>query len=283
MSKSDSRRIGAGLQAQSTAELTPEAARRAAFEMAGAARAFEFSSSASTLYRVLTLRSIKDHRAYETAGFTWETFCREVLGRPRTSVDEDIRNLDRFGGDFMQLAGELSLSRTTMRALYRLPDSEIPKMEGGMLQIGDERVSLDAKDKVLEVLEDILADQQAMKARLDEGEKQLYDRDAEVVELKKEIDQLKRPPTKMEMVTDFDRCCTVILDHMSRAIRMIAEEDPGTEPEAVLKWVRSWGQIHSQMIEYGGQYTPMATSDLDPEIFDVENAEQIAREVGLIE
>lgn len=278
MTTSKKRRGGVSAVPEAASELTREDALRIVYEMTGAVRAFEFSAASNALYRVLAIRAVKEHRTYEAAGYTWEAFCLEVLDRPRTSVDEDIRNLDRFGGDFMQLADELSLSRTTMRALYRLPDSEIPTMEGGMLQIGEERVSLDATDKVLEVLEDILADQHAMKARLDDGETQLNERDTELAALKKEIDQLKRPPTQMEMVSDFARCCVVIRDHMAMALRMVDQKAPGTEPETVLTWVRAWGGMHSQLVQYGGQYTP--ATDLDPEIFDLEAAEALHAEEG---
>src|SRR5690606_449752 len=129
-------------------------------------------------------RALKEHEAYLAVGHSsWASFCEKVLGRSRSSVDEVIKTLDDLG-EFMHAAEQLGLSREQLRALRRLPADARPRvLPSGEIEIGDERVSIEDRDSVIDLIEQLVGSREQMQRQIEEGVKQLADLSQRVEEL----------------------------------------------------------------------------------------------------
>lgn len=239
-----------------------------ALMMIGAAQGMGLIAKSNQIYTVLAVQLIKDHKAYKALGYNWETFCLEVLGRPRTSVDEEIRNLAAFGQEFMEAAERISLGRHAMRVLRRLPEGARPRvLPSGELEVGDQRVPLDAahKDQIEDLLEQVVDGQKRLEERIEKGEAQLAEKDDELAARVKELEERDQEIEELKRRLDMDRAqekfstpaLTALLRAlmtMSEALRVVEEEEE--DPELVLKVARKIAPVQSKLMQYGSGWVP---------------------------
>ncbi|MBW2618504.1 MAG: hypothetical protein JRC92_06490, partial [Deltaproteobacteria bacterium] len=142
-------------------------ARRMALEitlLGGQAQAFDFQAHLSSLAGLVKLKQIKESLAYKDVGDgTWAGFLK-TLGFGRRKIDEDIKNLEAFGGRFLESAHRLGLGYRDLAKLRALP-------EEARLQITDGKVvNLDKakRGEVRELVEDLIVRNQVEKKNLTE-------------------------------------------------------------------------------------------------------------------
>ncbi len=235
------------------------------FRSVGAMHAFTISSSMDLAARTQILRQVKESGAFREVAPSWEVFCKEHLPWARRTIDEDIRFLDRLGEEFIQAAAPLGLGRRQLRALSSVPTDLLPHAEENEIVVGDERVPLDQKDRVLELLENLVTKQELMEARLSQGEAQLQKKNDEVQELRNEL-QAAEDRQEGRITSPFAQVVVRAMRLLREAADLLNAADPADRPQPteVLAFVRALNPTMSELIHYGGQYvTPAWITDAE--------------------
>lgn len=120
-------------------------------------------SSLAGLSRTAKLSQVKRDRTYKSHGSgTWAGFC-EMMGFNVRKVDEDIKNLETFGLDFMKSAARLKLGYRDLSKMRALPEASRLQITDGQL------VNLETadKDEIRDLVEDLLNQQKRDKAKIE--------------------------------------------------------------------------------------------------------------------
>lgn len=222
-------------------------------------------SSFSLATRAQLLRRIKQEELYKAVAPTWEQFCAENLPWSRRTADDAIRFLDVLGEDFMISAQHLGLGQRQLRALAAAPPELLPRADGDEIIIGEERVPLAEKERVVELLEELVAGQEKLKLRIEQGEEQLARKSAEARELKQELERIEAAEAG-RITEEYDQLAVQAIRALRRFADCLSEERPEDRPhpEVVLNYYRAMGQSISEIAHYGGQYvTPEWATDPD--------------------
>src|SRR5436190_691782 len=109
------------------------------FEEAGAwvgrHQAFAVIAGKCAAAQAVTLKQLKEARAFELLGLTWEKFCAERLGISRAYADDLIRRLDTLGENYLRLSEIARISPQTYRQISGHVTPEA-------IEVGDEKVTL---------------------------------------------------------------------------------------------------------------------------------------------
>ena len=81
------------------------------------------------------LKEIRDSRAYQSYGLTWEEFCERHAGVSRSQADRIISQLAEFGEAYFRLARLTRISPGTYRQLG-------PQIEDEIIEIDGEKIPL---------------------------------------------------------------------------------------------------------------------------------------------
>lgn len=138
------------VQAKEKEDLIAEASR-----LTGRVEAFNVTSKFLTVSTLTSLKKIKETGIYkELPGIkTWEEYCKS-LGFSSKKIDEDLRNLNTFGEEFLLTGQQLGFGYRELRSLSS-------KVKAGELQIKDEAIVIDGETISLEekdILKDALTD-----------------------------------------------------------------------------------------------------------------------------
>lgn len=244
---------GAGFEFAEVGTTAPRDA--AVLVQIGAANAFRMMSAWSTAQYALTLRSIKDEGIYLQVASTWEDFCERYLPISRRTADEDIHFLEVLGQEFLAAAEQIGLGRRQLRRLASVPADLLPRPDGDVIVIGDERVPLKDKSRVVELLETLLAQNEDLQDRIKDGEQQLSKKDEKLRATKSELKELQDVAAG-RITSEFDRLTTKALRLLSEAGRYLSDTNPAERPapKAVLAYSRAFSEQLSDWIHYGGQY-----------------------------
>lgn len=132
-----------------------------AHELIGMIKAFDFTQKLVTVTTLKLLNQVKESKSYKGLTLsdkegklvtvtTWEDFCI-TLGFSREQMDENLRNLNTFGENFLETSQRLGLGYREMRKLRKLP-------EDARAEIVDAEFSETAdKEELLEKIEELTA------------------------------------------------------------------------------------------------------------------------------
>lgn len=185
-------------------EFSEQAERASILEIVGMLKAHKISEQFNKTLRTIKLREIKDSKLYK--GLTlinrdgepvtiksWAEFCKS-LGTSEDQVDRDIKNLNTFGREFMELSESIGLS---YRELQRMRAN----MQNPTLTEEEKQAIENAKEKDPNELLLILQDLQDKQASFEEQMKSLQeDKEAKnelLAKKSKEIDSLTIKLEKM--------------------------------------------------------------------------------------
>ena len=144
-----------------------------AHELIGMIKAFDFTQKLVTVTTLKLLNQVKESKSYKGLTLsdkegklvtvtTWEDFCI-TLGFSREQMDENLRNLNTFGENFLETSQRLGLGYREMRKLRKLP-------EDARAEIVDAEFSETAdKEELLEKIEELTA-KHAQEKQLLEGQ-----------------------------------------------------------------------------------------------------------------
>lgn len=160
-------------------------ARDQANQLLGQARTAQSFAKLATVVTLRTLAEVKETKAYRAlkgvAGVdaqgnkiddvgTWDGYCR-AIGRSKTSVDEDLRNLATFGEEALESLQAVGAGYRELRKLRQLPEEERELIiQGEAVQVGD-------KETLVEMIEDMAArhakKEEALKQQAEESRQDL--------------------------------------------------------------------------------------------------------------
>jgi hypothetical protein len=101
----------------------------------GKAQAFSMVADRCSAAGAACLKHLRESRAYESAGLTWETFCAEFLGMNRSTADRHIQHLEEFGEPYFQLSRITPVSPESYRQIA-------PSITGEGIEFGDEVIPI---------------------------------------------------------------------------------------------------------------------------------------------
>jgi hypothetical protein len=76
------------------------------------------------------LREIRESRAYEKLGVTWDEFCPRYAAISRSKADDLIHRLDEFGQDYFRICEVARISPEAYRQIASLVHGETIELEG---------------------------------------------------------------------------------------------------------------------------------------------------------
>jgi hypothetical protein len=101
----------------------------------GRQQAFALIASKCSAAQAHALKEIKESRAFEQLGLTWEEFCLQHVGLRRERADALIHQFDEFGEDYFRLSQIARISAETYRQVA-------PKVERDTVNIDGEEIEL---------------------------------------------------------------------------------------------------------------------------------------------
>lgn len=101
----------------------------------GRQQAFAVIASKCSAAQAAALKEIKQSRAYEPLGLTWQEFCPEYVGMTRERADALIRQFDEFGEAYFRLSQIARISPETYRQVA-------PKVEGETVSTDGQEIEL---------------------------------------------------------------------------------------------------------------------------------------------
>ncbi|SPE37410.1 hypothetical protein SBA6_70052 [Candidatus Sulfopaludibacter sp. SbA6] len=104
----------------------------------GRQQAFAVIANRCTASQALALKQMKESRAYEKLGLTFEQFCIEYVGLSRSQVDRIIAQLDELGESFYHLRELAPLSPEAFRSIADKVDGETIEIDGVKVPITPE-------------------------------------------------------------------------------------------------------------------------------------------------
>lgn len=141
------------IQTKEKEELIAEASR-----LTGRVEAFNVTSKFLTVSTLVTLNNIKENKIYkELKGCdTWEKYCNS-LGFSSKKIDEDLRNLNTFGEEFLLTGQQLGFGYRELRSLSKSSKAGALQIKDESVVINGEVIPLDEKDILKDALTDLVA------------------------------------------------------------------------------------------------------------------------------
>lgn len=141
------------IQTKEKEELIAEASR-----LTGRVEAFNVTSKFLTVSTLVTLNNIKENKIYkELKGCdTWEKYCNS-LGFSSKKIDEDLRNLNTFGEEFLLTGQQLGFGYRELRSLSKSSKTGALQIKDESVVINGEVIPLDEKDILKDALTDLVA------------------------------------------------------------------------------------------------------------------------------
>lgn len=144
----------------------------------GRIQAVEMVGKLATVSTLMWLKDVKDSELYkDLPGVeTWDKFC-ESLGKSRRIVDENLQNLNTFGGEFLETVASLRVGYRELRKLRQLSQDGAVVIDAEYMVIGEERIPLDVdhKEDLQAAIETLIEQQASMKNEV-EAQKKAFDR-----------------------------------------------------------------------------------------------------------
>ncbi len=159
------------------------------------ARLFQKFADVSSL---VWLKQVKDSKVYRDVPNveTWDNFC-EIVGLSRQHIDEQLRNINAFGEEFMLTCQQFSVGYRDLRKLRQLTHDGVLVIDAEAVEIGGERILLDSdhREDLQAAIETIIEEQAKTKAEV-VAQKKAFDRvqtatHKEVQKLQQQVDKLE--------------------------------------------------------------------------------------------
>jgi hypothetical protein len=187
------------------------------YKMIGRIQMGNYFSQIGTITNLIFLKQVKDTKIYKDLPDirTWEAFCK-LTGRTARYIDEQLKNLETFGAEFLELSAQIGVSPTDYRKLRKLPESEIRRLTDGT------EVDLSDQLALKDLIEDLIADkytaQNALAAGKEESIKKLGRLADENHKLKSDIKKLQ---TAIDIPEKYLQAFERADDHIMAALKII--------------------------------------------------------------
>jgi hypothetical protein len=168
----------------------------------GQIQAFNNVRKYVTVTEILTFKKIKESKQYKGLVYTdddgksvtvtdLKEVCTVFFQRSYEQMQEDLKNLEVFGQDFLESSQNMGLGYRDLRKLRQLPE------DSQQLIINSEAVDLSDKESVKELIEDLNFKQVIEKAEL---QKQVDDANQTVAAVRENSDQTQQELNKIKEI-----------------------------------------------------------------------------------
>lgn len=178
-------------QQQDREALIAEASR-----LTGRVEAFNVTSKFLTVSTLITLNNIKENKIYkELKGCeTWDKYCNS-LGFSSKKIDEDLRNLNTFGEEFLLTGQQLGFGYRELRSLSKQVKSGSLEIKDESVVIDGEVIPLDDKDELRDALDTLL---KSKYKEIEEKDKLLKEKEIQLSVVRETKDGFARRMDKAE-------------------------------------------------------------------------------------
>lgn len=197
-------------------DANPEGKKAIAMQLLGQQQAFQLIRDFTSTADVALLREIRDNKLYKGAVIrgssgnyititTFDDYCN-AIGRSRSTVNEDIQNLNTFGAAFLEASKRLGLGYRDLRKLRTLPEGELAKLTEAEGELSDD------PDELQNLVLDYMAMAQSLEAENKEAKKDLEAKDKvlaksskDITTLRTELEKIKNLPADEETLFKLER------------------------------------------------------------------------------
>lgn len=174
-------------------------------QAAGQAQAFSFMQEVARRGSSRAILKIKESKYFKKIQITDENgncrgcgsfadFCKYILGRSRSSVDEELTNFEALGETLTEAAKKVGIGRDDFRVLRQIPQEQLVEIENQV-------VNTDDKDEVRALIEDIVTSHNETKQELERAEKALVKERTQRENTAARAQELKEKLDKKEAAT----------------------------------------------------------------------------------
>lgn len=167
-----------------------------ASRLTGRVEAFGFMSKVLTVSSLMTLKKIKESGAYKELPNcnTWADYCKSI-GFSSKKIDEDLRNLNIFGEEFLLTVSTFGLGYRELRSLSKQVKTGNLEVKEESLIIDGEVIPLNDKDELRDALDTLL---KSKYKEIEEKDKLLKDKDILLSIVRETKDSFARRMDKAE-------------------------------------------------------------------------------------
>lgn len=167
-----------------------------ASRLTGRVEAFNVTSKFLTVSTLITLNNIKENKIYkELKGCeTWDKYCNS-LGFSSKKIDEDLRNLNTFGEEFLLTGQQLGFGYRKLRSLSKQVKSGSLEIKDESVIIDGEVIPLDDKDELRDALDTLL---KSKYKEIEEKDKLLKEKEIQLSVVRETKDGFARRMDKAE-------------------------------------------------------------------------------------
>ena len=101
----------------------------------GRQQAFALIANKCSAAQALALKEIKESRAFEQLGLTWQQFCLKHVGLGRERADALIRQFDEFGEAYFRLSEIARISPETYRQVAPIVERDTVEIDGQQIEL----------------------------------------------------------------------------------------------------------------------------------------------------
>ena len=101
----------------------------------GRQQAFAVLASKCSAAQAQCLREMRETRAHELFGLSWEEFCKRYLGISRAHADSIIRRHEEFGNAYFRFAEICRVSPETFRKIADKVTEETIEIDGELVPL----------------------------------------------------------------------------------------------------------------------------------------------------
>lgn len=190
--------------------------------MLGQAQFAEFVEKLTTVGRIKIWAHLKESKKYKGLPVfdingncrhvgTWEEFCLSQ-GKSRSTVDEEIQNLNTFGEDFLETSQRMSLGYRDLRKLRKLDTADREIIINGesvktedresLIDLIEEMSAKHSKDKeaLTKKVSDLNSDVEAKEQIIKSKDEKLNQMDTELTKLKSPAQIKKRAESEPQLI-----------------------------------------------------------------------------------
>lgn len=262
--------------------------------LAGRADAHAANENLNRVTRIAVYRQIKETETYRVVG-SWEEYCASVLGRPRSSVDEEIAWFDSLGPELLTTALQAGMGRSALRLLHAGQKDEDTRLvlQGGEIIVGSQRAPLEDE----KAANDLLAQHISwLQNQMEDAHAAAAEKDTEIkaqaeeigglkekLQEKREVEKQRRRYEELEAAATTDIARGILMAASVLAELGARAETERPERAEILRAARVLPQHVTRLIDFGaGRHKYEVTApEIDLEALDDVMRAQTASEAAL--
>lgn len=196
----------------------------------GVLQKINFDNAQNELVKYVTLHDIKERKAYNKGGMTWDEFC-EAIGENRRTVENKLKDVRPFVEGFSEkFSGLTNMPFKKVRYLGRTVSENFSEIQDGQLVVDGKNIPLtpDAAEDIEEAVDAIIKSHKSETKKLKSQVNRYKNKANKVVEaetsgLKTERDALVKEVERLKQFDPSTKDVTWAQDHLEEMKDLAAQ------------------------------------------------------------